>query len=193
MKKKESFEDVIEDIRDNIQKQVQSQDYYEVPITWFIFLLKVQKLCNMRKISYISYQEAVDVWMDKDVIEVTQSDQGLHEEQQETLSRDNSDVHNILLFFHFMGMLFYYHEVKGICNFVFIDRQWLFEKLTELVEIKFTKDYSKKDVSAEDVEKFTMEGRLSNNIIQKFTNKSTRYSTTVFHSSIGSLKHCWSN
>ena len=60
-KKKESFVDVIEDIRDNIQKQVQSRDYYEVPITWFIFLLKIQKLCDMRKVSYISYQEAVDV------------------------------------------------------------------------------------------------------------------------------------
>ena len=160
---KESFEDVIEDIRDNIQKQVQSRDYYEVPIMWFIFLLKIQKLCNMGKVSYISYQEAVDVWMDKDVSEATQSDQGLYEEQHiKRVRRDNSDVHNILLFFHFMGMLFYYHEVKGICDFVFIDRQWLFEKLTELVEIKFTK----KNVSAEDVDKFTMEGRVSINIIK---------------------------
>ena len=159
---KESFEGVIEDIRDNIQKQVQKRDYYEVPITWFIFLLKIQKLCNMREISYISYQEAVDVWMDKDVSEATQSDQGLHKEQHERVSRHNSDVHNILFFFHFMGMLFYYHEVKGMCDFVFIDRQWLFEKLTELVEVKFTK----KNVSAEDVEKFTMEGRLSINIIK---------------------------
>ena len=159
---KESFEGVIEDIRDNIQKQVQKRDYYEVPITWFIFLLKIQKLCNIRKISYISYQEAVDVWMDKDVSEAIQSDQGLHKEQHERVSRHNSDVHNILFFFHFMGMLFYYHEVKGICDFVFINRQWLFEKLTELVEVKFTK----KNVSAEDVEKFTMKGRLSINIIE---------------------------
>ena len=42
----ESFEDIIEEIRDNIQKQVQTRDYYEVPITWFIFLLKLQKLCE---------------------------------------------------------------------------------------------------------------------------------------------------
>ena len=51
-------------------------------------------------------------------------------------------------------------------DFVFLDRQWLFEKLTELVEIKFTKSYSKKDISAEDIEKFTMEGRLNVNIIK---------------------------
>ena len=61
-----------------------------------------------------------------------------------------------------MGMLFYYHKVKGMWDFVFLDRQWLFEKLTELVEIKF----SKKDISAEDIEKFTMEGRLNVNIIK---------------------------
>ena len=165
-KDKESFEGVIEDIRENIQKQVESRDYFEVPITWFIFLLKIQKLCNARKISYISYQEAVDVWMDKDVSETTQSDQALYREQDKRC-RGNSDVHNVLLFFHFIGMLLYYHKVEGICNFVFINRQWLFEKLTELVAIKFTKGYNKKDISAEDLEKFTLKGRLSSNIIKK--------------------------
>ena len=64
-KAQESFEGIIENIRDNIQKQVQRRDYYEVPITWFIFLLKIQKVCNVKKVSYISYQEAVDVWMDQ--------------------------------------------------------------------------------------------------------------------------------
>ena len=163
-KEKNSFEGVIEDIRDNIQKEVQGRDYYEVPITWFIFLLKIQKLCQMKNVSYISYQEAVGVWMDQKVSEnelLAKSD-----DQHESVCREKCDVHNILLFFHFMGMLFYYHKVAGMCDFVFIDRQWLFEKLTELVEIKFTKCYNKKDIPAEDVEKFTMEGRLNINIIE---------------------------
>ena len=164
-KKEKSFEDVIKNIRDKIQEQVKGRDYYELPITWFIFLLKIQKLCSEKSISYVSYDQAVDVWMDENKLEA-KSDQGSHDDQHDIASRDNSDVHNVLLFFHFMGMLFYYHEVKGICDFVFIDRQWLFEKLTELVEIKFKKGYSKKDVSAEDVEEFTMEGRLSINIIK---------------------------
>ena len=162
----ESYEKIIKVVRDNIQKQIQGRDYYEVPITWFVFLLNLQKLCNLKKLSYISYQEAVDVWMDENIHEddsETDSDQGSHEDQSESISQD---VHNILLFFHFMGMLFYFHKVKGICDFVFIDRQWLFERLTELVEIKFTKGYNKEDISAEDVEKFTMEGRLNINIIK---------------------------
>ena len=49
------FEDIIEGMRDNIQRQVRRRDYYEVPITWFIFLLKLQKLCNEKELSYISY------------------------------------------------------------------------------------------------------------------------------------------
>ena len=164
---KESFEDIIEDIRDNIQKQVQRRDYYEVPITWFIFLLKLQKLCNVNSVSYLSYHEAVDVWNEENVSENQfEINQGLHKGQREGDSRENSDVHNILLFFHFMGMLFYFYKVEGMCDFVFVDRQWLFKKLTKLVNIKFTKGYNRKDVSAEDVEKFTMEGRLSINIIK---------------------------
>ena len=162
-KDKESFEEIIEVVRDNIQSQVQERDYYDVPISWFIFLLNLQKLCNMKKISYVSYQEAVDVWMDENVSLSTKSYQSSQEDQ---ISREKTEVHNILLFFHFMGMLFYYHEVEGIRDFVFIDRQWLFEKLTELVEIKFTKSFNKKNISAETIDKFTMEGKLSINIIE---------------------------
>ena len=162
---KESFEDIIEDIRDNIQKQVHKRDYYEVPITWFIFLLNMQRLCDIRNVSYISYDEAVDVWRGENVTNNDWKTRSDLENQHPSASRDNSDVHNVLLFFHFMGMLFYYHEVKEICNFVFIDRQWLFEKLTELVETKYKMQYSKKDISAENYEKFTREGRLNINII----------------------------
>ena len=167
-KEQETFEKIVEVVRDNIQNQVQGRDYYEVPITWFIFLLNLQKLCSMKKISYVSYQEAVDVWVDENVSQKESGikpDQGLWKDHNENGSQEKTDVHNILLFFHFMGMLFYYHKVEGIRDFVFMDRQWLFEKLTELVEIKFTKRFNRKDISAEVIEKFTMEGRLNINII----------------------------
>ena len=157
----EECESVIGTIRENILKQVQKRDYYEIPITWFIFLLKLQKLCNESKVtrSYISYHKAVSVWVDEKV-----SGKGLRTELDQ--EQVHSDVKNILIFFHFMGMLLYYHKVEGLCDFVFIDCQWLFEKLTELVEIKFTKCYNRMDISAEDFERFTKEGRLSINIIK---------------------------
>ena len=56
----------------------------------------------------------------------------------------------VFVIFSFMGMLFYYHTVEGMCDFVFVDRQWLFDKLTELVEIKFTKGCNEKYVNAEE-------------------------------------------
>ena len=66
-KERQSFGAIIDVIRDNIQKQAQSQEYYEVPITWFLFLLKIQKFCQSKEISYISFQEAVDVWVDENL------------------------------------------------------------------------------------------------------------------------------
>ena len=160
---KKSFEEVIEVVRENIQSQVQERDYYDVPIGWFVFLLNLQKLCKMKEIGYVSYQEAIDVWIGENVNLKAKSYQSSQEDQ---VSREETEVHNVLLFFHFMGMLFYYHEVEGIRDFVFIDRQWLFEKLTELVEIKFTKDFNKKKISAEIIDKFTLEGRLNIDIIE---------------------------
>ena len=163
-----SSEDIIEDIRKNILFLAEGRDYHEVPITWLIFLLKLQKLHLVKKVSYISYQEADGVWMEENGSEDdvgTNLDQVLNEDRHEMVPRHKTNVHNILLFFHFMGMLFYYHTVKGICDYVFINRQWLFTKLTELVEIKFTKSYKKKEISPKHIEKFTMEGRLNISII----------------------------
>ena len=116
----------------------------------------------------MSYQETAGVWMDENGSENeigTNLDQVLNEDQHDMVPRHKTNVHNILLFFHFMGMLFYYHRVEGMCDYVFIDRQWLFTKLTELVEIKFTKKYKKIKISSEHIEKFTMEGRLNISII----------------------------
>ena len=59
---------------------------------------KLQKLCNVENISYVSYREAVNVWIDKDVSEATRSAQGMQKEQHEKVSQDNSDVHNVILY-----------------------------------------------------------------------------------------------
>ena len=122
----------------------------------------------MKNVSYMSYREAAGVWMEENGSENemgTNLDQVLNEDQHEMVPQHKTNVHNILLFFHFMGMLFYYHRVEGMCDYVFINCQWLFTKVTELVEIKFTKSYKKKEISAEDLQKFKMEVRLNISII----------------------------
>ena len=62
-KERESFEDTVED--NNIQKQVEEHDYYEVPITWCLLKMQRSYICLVKQVSYILYQEAVDVWMDE--------------------------------------------------------------------------------------------------------------------------------
>ena len=163
------FENFIEVIRERIQNLVQIRDYYKVPITWFIFLLKMQKLCQENNTNYILYKEAVNIWMNGNV-DINESrlklDQTSLEDQLKSNSRHLSDTHDALLFFHFMGMLFYFHEIEELRNFVFVDRQWLFAKLTELVQIKFTGCYNRNKIDAVDLQIFTKEGRLNINIIK---------------------------
>ena len=106
-------------IRNRIQKLVQKRNVYDVPISWFILLLELQRLCTKRKVSFLLYGEACYICT------------------QGNLCQDNSDFQSALLFFHIMGLLFYYHDVPGMCKYVIVDHQWLFNKLTSLVKVSF--------------------------------------------------------
>ena len=107
------------EVRSRIQKLVEIRDVYDVPIPWFILLLEIQRLCTERKVSFILYGEVRYICT------------------QGNLCRDNIEVQSALLFFHIMGILFYYHEVPGMCKYVIVDHQWLFNKLTSLVKVSF--------------------------------------------------------
>ncbi|XP_065892496.1 uncharacterized protein [Dysidea avara] len=107
------------EVRSRIQKLVEKRDVYDVPISWFILLLEIQRLSTERKVSFILYGEACYVCT------------------QGNLCRDNNEVRSALLFFHIMGILFYYHDVPGMCKYVIVDHQWLFNKLTSLVKVSF--------------------------------------------------------
>jgi len=106
-------------IRSRIQNLVEKRDVYDVPITWFILLLEIQRCCTERKVSFISYNEAHYICT------------------QGNLCQSNTDIQSALLFFHIMGILFYYHEVPGMSKYVIVDHQWLFNKLTSLVKVSF--------------------------------------------------------
>ena len=106
-------------IRSRIQELVENSNIYEVPITWFILLLEMQRICAEKNISFLSYMEAVNIW------------------KFGNLSQDEREVQSALLFFHHMGIILYYHEVPGMCQYVIINHQWLFEKLISLVNLTF--------------------------------------------------------
>ena len=132
-------------IRTRIQELVENSNIYEVPITWFILLLEMQRNCAEKDVSFLSYMEAVKIY------------------KIGNLSQDEKEVHSALLFFHHMGIILYYHEVPGMCQYVIINHQWLFEKLTSLVNLTF----ERKGYDIDAITKFENEGQLSRSLIEQ--------------------------
>ena len=139
-------EDPIADIiRTRIQDIVEDSSVYDVPITWFILLLEIQKISLQRKISFLPFLEVVDIC------------------KEGKLSQDEEEIQNALLLFHLMGIMLYYHEVPGMCQYVIIDHQWLFEKLSSLIRLTF----ERKGYNLAAIEKFKNEGLLSKSLIEQ--------------------------
>jgi len=77
------------------------------------------------------------------------------------LSKNEKEIQSALLFFHMMGILLYYHDVPGMCQYVITDHQWLFDKLTRIVNIAFAiSGFNKKAI-----EEFKYEGILQKSLI----------------------------
>ena len=132
-------------IRNRIQELVENTNIYEVPITWFILLLEMQRICAEKNISFLSYMKAVEIC------------------KIGNLSQDEKEVQSALLFFHHMGIILYYHEVPEMCQYVIINHQWLFEKLTSIVNFTF----ERKGYDIDAITKFKNEGLLSKSLIEQ--------------------------
>ena len=132
-------------IRTRIQELVEGGTAYDVPITWLILLLEMQKYSSENGVSYLSYTEIVEICKNGNLIQ------------------DKKEVQNALLFFHLMGVLLYYHNVPGMCQYVIINHQWLFEKLTGLVNLTF----ERKGYDMNAIDKFEKEGILSISLIEQ--------------------------
>jgi len=136
---------IAELIRNRIQELVEKRHVYDVPIKWFILLLEIQKITSEQNLSFLLYWEVVKASKDGGI------------------SEDEEEIQSILLFFHMMGVLFYYHDVPGMCQYVITDHQWLFNKLTSVIKITFgTSRFSKGAI-----EKFKYEGVLSKALLQQ--------------------------
>ena len=137
-------------IRTRIQELVENSNIYEVPITWFILLLEMQRICTERNISFLSYKETMEIC------------------KIGNLSQDEKEMQSALSFFHHMGIILYYHKVSGMCQYVIINHQWLFEKLTSLVNLTF----ERKGYNLNAIAKFENEGLLSRSLIEQINLKS---------------------
>ena len=102
-------------IRNKIQSVATARDELEVPITWMLLELEIQQFCKQNHKAYISFEQCL----------ILAKDGGL-------MSSDK-EVKDALNYHHFLGVLLYFKEINGLCDFIIIDHQWWFDKLSSII------------------------------------------------------------
>ena len=131
-------------IRSKIEKIASDKDFYEVPITWMLFELEIRQVCSIRSEAYISFQDCVSI------------------ASQANLITDVEQVRNALLYYRMLGILLYYPEVPGLCDYVIVDHQWLFYRLANVMHLIFSQS-----PDLHSFQKFKNKGILSMELIKK--------------------------
>ena len=102
----------IEDFMDKINQSSDNQ----LPITWMILELELQELHQNNGTKYITYEEYKRI--------ATEKASMVPEEVEESLQH-----------FNFLGVLLHFEKVEGLCDYVFIDHQWLFDSLAMIMHL----------------------------------------------------------
>ena len=106
-------------IRNKIEKIATDKDIYELPITWMLLELEIRQVCSSSGKAYISYKDCCDI------------------ANQTNLITSGEEIDSALLYHHLLGVLLYYPNIPGLCDYVIIDHQWLFNKISEIVCLTF--------------------------------------------------------
>ena len=104
-------------IRHHIHNLLNRQDTYDVPIQWILLELHMRKVCEDREnCSLMTYEEIVKI------------------SENKNLGGEN-DVNKALTFHHLFGVLLYFDfEIEGRSKLIIVNHQWLYDKLTVMVE-----------------------------------------------------------
>ena len=106
-------------IRKQINKKLNEQNQAgtnELPISWMILQLCVQDLCITDHKRYINYEEYK---------RIAKENASLH---------DEDEIKASLLYFHFIGILQYFED-PGLCDYIIIDLQWLYNSLAKVMRL----------------------------------------------------------
>ena len=121
------------EIRDYVKKYLERQDEIHVPIKWLLLELEIRKVCQQKNCNLISYADVLKLAKEKEL----------------SYNGEFGDDHDIdgeqfikqgLRFHHSFGVLLYFEEVEGMQNLVITNHQWLFNKLSKIVQYSFTCD-----------------------------------------------------
>jgi len=88
----------------------------QLPIRWMILDLELQQLHKDSNPKFITYQKYKEI--------ATKKASMVEEEVEESLQ-----------YFDFLGVLLHFKEVPDLCNYVFINHQWLFDKLAMIMHL----------------------------------------------------------
>ena len=135
---------VAKDIRSRIETIASKKEIYELPITWMLFQLEVRQDCSKRGKSYISFNDCVAI------------------AKKSSLMSNKEEIKNVLQCYHILGVLIYFHEVPGLCDYVIVDHQWWFDKLSNVICIKFQEDH----LDYQAVRKLKYQGLLSKELLK---------------------------
>ena len=106
-------------IRNKLNQLANDKDIYELPITWMLLELEIRKVCSDSGKAYMSFRECCSIANQTNLISKTE------------------EVRSALTYHHFLGVLLYYPDVPGLCDYVITDHQWLFDRISNIVCFTF--------------------------------------------------------
>ena len=115
--KGEDEDNTVKEIRRQIENLMQRMNSYPLPITWMILELELQELRSTKKLPYITFKEYSNI--------ANNSASIVNEEE----------IKESLRYFHFLEVLLYFEDIPGLCDYVIIDQQWLFNKVSMFVHL----------------------------------------------------------
>ena len=120
-------------IRKYIQKFLNYQDEIHVPIKWLLLELEMRKICQQRNCNLMSYYDVLKLAKKRKL--------GYNGEFGDDVDIDSEQfIKQGLRFHHSFGILLYFEDVEGMQKLVITNHQWLFNKLSKIVEYSFICD-----------------------------------------------------
>ena len=121
------------DICRYIHRFLNYQNEIHVPIKWILLELEIRKVCQQKNCNLISYHDVLKLANEKNF--------GYNGEFGDDVNIDGEKfIKQGLRFHHSFGVLLYFEDVEGMQKLVITNHQWLFNKLSKIVEYSFTCD-----------------------------------------------------
>ena len=131
-------------IRKRIETLAEKKEVYNLPITWMLLQLEIRDVCSKREKAYISFQDCVSL------------------ARETGLMSKEKEIKSVLLYHHLLGVLIYFEEVPGLCDYVIMDHQWWFDKLSNIICTTF----HQASLDHRAVHKLKYQGLLSKELLQ---------------------------